>query len=103
MTLNEGMLTDQGFRLGELHREAGSRARPRHRAFWHPAYVAGYDAGLLGDGDRSAIQILRCCRNTLPMLDLGGCLIETGLLSAGTGLLTDRGEAAADVLLALRT
>jgi hypothetical protein len=99
MTLNNEMLRAQGFRLGELHRKAGTQ--PQRRRLWHPSYAAGYDAGSLSDGDRTAIQLLRCCRNTLPMLDLGGELTERGLLGS-TGLLTERGEAAADVLLALR-
>jgi len=95
---DERRLEAEGFRLGESHRERGKANRAEIRALWPASFDAGYEAGLLDEGNRTCLQVMLACHDSLPIADLRGELLRAGLIGE-QGLLTDRGRTVARVLL----
>jgi hypothetical protein len=97
---DERRLEAEGFRLGTAHRKQGKANADAIRELWPASFRAGYEAGLLSDGSQAALQVMLACHSSLPMADLRGDLTAAGLIGE-RGLLTDRGQAIARILLAL--
>jgi hypothetical protein len=96
--VNEKMLEAQGFKLGTAHRDQGVSQGYAGRSMWHPAYLAGYRAGLLPDDMRTALQIMFACGGNVPLAEVRGNARGAGYIG-DQGLLTDTGREIAEILI----
>lgn len=96
---NPRRLEAEGFLLGQAHRDRETPA-PLRVDLWPEEFRQGYEAGRLGEGSRTCLQVMIACHDGLPIADLRGDLTEAEIID-DRGLLTEKGRTLARILLAL--